>query len=320
MIDAPIIFSRLGLDCLPMSYENNMGIGGMRGTKYNKLIMREADLIISIGTSLSVAFAGYELSFFNPEAKTYMIDIDPAEVMKIQHKLTKVIMCDAKTFLSSIKEFINATKPALKSNECGMWLSKCLDYKRTMSAKLLAKEQNPIDIYYLVKKIDELSKNEDIFIDDAGSIYYVAAQTLSFENGTREITSGAYASMGLSIPLSIGAAIANPNARVLVMTGDGSLETNIQELKTLSYYNLNVKIFVINNGGYISMRDHGRQTADERNAMLNLKKVADAYDMPYYLIDDYKQFDTYMPTFINERGPAFIEVMCDDKQKLILPI
>lgn len=319
-INCPIMLSRLGLDCLPYSYDKNMGIGGLRGSMFNKRIMQEADVILSVGTSLSVAFAGYDLSFFNSTAKIYMVDIDPAEIEKIRPRLTSAIISDAKSFLISLINNLHSLQAAhVKENESD-WLDHCVAYKNTQSAKVFAKEQNPIDIYYLAKKVDELSSSGDIYVDDAGSIYYVAGQTLTFENGTRELTSGAYASMGLAIPLSIGAAIADPSARILTMTGDGSLETNVQELKTLSYYNLNVKLFVINNGGYISMRDHGRCTEDEQNTMLNLRKVAAAYDMPYYLINDYRQFDTYVPEFINKRGPAFIEVICDSNQKLILPL
>ena len=320
LYSCPIIFSRLGLDSLPYSYKNNMGIGGMRGSYFNKLIMKEADVILAVGTSMSVAFAGHNLSFINPEGHIYMVDIGPEEIMKVRDKLTDSVICDAKQFLNYVIDYTKQSALQLNNHEDrNLWLGKCIDYKIKFSAKSFAQAKNPIDIYYLAKKVDELTKENDIFVDDAGSIYYVASQILSFEHGTKEITSGAYASMGLAIPLSIGAAVANPNARILTMTGDGSLETNVQELKTLSYYNLNVKLFVINNGGYISMRDHGRHTSDEKNAILNLKKVAEAYDMPYYLIDDYKQFDTYLPSFINNIGPAFIEVMCDDQQKLILP-
>jgi acetolactate synthase-1/2/3 large subunit len=298
-----------------------MGIGGIKGSKFNKLIMGEADVIIAIGTSMSVAFAGYDLSYLNRDAHIYMIDVELAEIEKVQHKLTGAVIQDAKEFLVNLNNYMNILSlQSMNINDKITWLKQCLSYKTTMSAKVLAKEGNPIDIYYVAKKIDDLSRVNDILVDDAGSSYYVAGQTFSFENSVRELTSGAYASMGLAIPLSIGAAIADPKARILTLTGDGSIETNIQELKTLSYYNLNIKLFVINNGGYLSMREYGRFTEEEGIGIINLRKIAEAYDMPYFLISDYKQFDTYLPSFINNNGPAFIEVMCDDKQKLILPI
>lgn len=321
-LNAPIIFSRLGLDAIPFSVEHNMGIGGMRGQRYNKDIMRNSDLVIALGTSLSVAFVGDKLSFINPNAKVHMVDIDQSEISKVSSRIDSVVLSDVNDFLSRFIGRFDSSK-VFRDNEKFIdrwWLEVCLGLKNSGNGRILAPAKNPIDIYYMTKKIDDASTERDIFVDDAGSIYYVAGQTLTFSLGQKEITSGAYASMGLAIPLSIGSAIANPNARILAMTGDGSLETNVQELKTLSYYNLNVKLFVINNGGYISMRDHGRHTDDERSAMLNLKKVADAYDMPYFRIDDYKQLDKLneIDLFVND-GPAFFEVMCDDNQTLIIP-
>lgn len=315
LLDAPIILSRMGLDALPFSYRQNMGIGGIRGQKYNKQIMREADVVLAVGTSLSVAFAGHNLSFFDKDAAVYMVDIEEVECLKIARTNKNFIRSDAKVFLSSLLGDMlrkNWTKTPCE------WTARCVELKYSENAAVLAPARNPIDVYYLAKMLDDMSTENDYFVDDAGSIYYVASQTLSFNKGQKEITSGAFASMGNAIPLAIGCAVADPKARVLAMTGDGSLETNVQELKTLSYYGFNVKLFVINNGGYISMRDHGRFLADERSAMLNLKKVAAAYDMEYYRVAEYQDF-TWVRDVISQDGPAFFEVMCDDEQKLILP-
>lgn len=318
-LNIPIIFSRLGLDTVPLSFETNMGIGGIKGALYNRKMMKEADVILSIGTSLSVAFAGYKLAFFNEDAKIFMVDIDPAETIKIRDRLTDVIICNAKIFLSKLYSELTLHGVEYLKSENSIWLNNCIKLKVKHREAILSHSEKVDDIYHLANWVDDISKENDIFVDDAGSIYYVAGQTLRFDSkGQREITSGAYASMGLAIPLSIGSAIANPSARILAMTGDGSLETNIQELKTLSYYNLNVKLFVINNGGYISMRDHGRHTIDERNAMLNLERVAAAYDMPYVRLEKQEDWDL-LKTNIDKEGPLFIEVICNDKQKLVLP-
>ena len=99
------------------------------------------------------------------------------------------------------------------------------------------------------------SSKKHALITDAGSNYYIGGQVWHFEKGQKEITSITNAAMGLSVPLAIGAAVADKKRQILAVTGDGSLELNIQELKTMSHYNLNVKLFVINNGGYVSMHN-----------------------------------------------------------------
>ena len=144
-----------------------------------------------------------------------------------------------------------------------------------------------------MERLGELSKKNDILITDAGSNYYVGGQVWKFKKGQKEICSVANAAMGLSVPLSIGAAVASPKSMILAVTGDGSLELNIQELKTISHNKFNIKLFVINNGGYVSMHNwadtffKGRRVdnpIDTGDGTLNLKNIAKAFDLDHYLI------------------------------------
>ena len=142
-----------------------------------------------------------------------------------------------------------------------------------------------------MKKIGELSKKEkSILVTDAGSNYYIGGQVWKF-NKKQKVASVTNAAMGLSLPLAIGSAIAQPKNQVIAITGDGSIELNIQELKTMSHYKLNIKLFVINNGGYVSMHNwadtffKGRRVdnpEDTGDGTLNFKKIAQAYGFDYY--------------------------------------
>ena len=138
-------------------------------------------------------------------------------------------------------------------------------------------------------------------ITDAGSNYYVGGQVWKFKKRQKEIASVSNAAMGLSIPLAVGAAVASPSSNILAVTGDGSLELNIQELKTISHYRFNIKLFVINNGGYVSMHNwadtffKGRRldtTEDTVDGTLNLKNIAKAFDLQHYLIKDFKKINS----------------------------
>ena len=115
-------------------------------------------------------------------------------------------------------------------------------------------QKNPIDLYRFMYLLDANAPKKSVMVTDAGSNYYIGGQAWFFKNQQTEISSTTNAAMGLSIPLSVGAAIAKKNSYILSVTGDGSLELNVQELKTISHYKLNIKTFVINNGGYVSMK------------------------------------------------------------------
>lgn len=321
-LDLPVITSRLGQDILPYSHKNNFGHGGIKGSKFSGFIMRQADLVMCLGSRLSVSFVGENFDAFAEDAKIVMVDIDQAELKKPGLKINLAIRADVKEFLGELKK---QTKEQSLS-DYSQWLNLCRGYKEKHPLIIPKCKRNPIDLYYFVSRLDALSGSRHIFVSDAGSSYYVTGQALRFEHGQREITSGAFASMGLAIPLSIGASVTRKDVQILAVTGDGSLELNIQELKTISFYNLNIKLFVINNGGYVSIRNSqdalcgGRYiNSDQKscNDVLNFQKVADAFSLPYCLIKNCEEVDDKIKEIINKPGPVFVEVCCDNKQCII---
>lgn len=324
-LNAPVMFSRLGQDILPFSHPNNLGHGGLKGTKYCRLAMKRADAIIALGSRLTVQFAGIAFDAFDPTAKIAMVDIDAAELKKPGVKLDVPIQADLKQVIDLLrKKIADRKKP-----DWSEWLGECRRLKESYPMVLPQQKRNPIDLYYFMSRLDAFSGEKHIFTTDAGSNYYVGGQVYRFEKGQREVTSGTFAAMGLSIPLAIGAAIADKNAQILAVTGDGSLELNIQELKTMSYYKLDLKLFVINNGGYLSMRNwqdgffEGRRIgSDDKTGAegLNLKKIAEAFDLPYACISRHEEIDQRIKKICAHKGPVFVEVICDSQQKIIKPL
>ena len=321
----PLILSRMGLSEISYDgYKYNLGIGGIKGRQYNKLVMKDADLVIAIGTTLSPAFVGHNLEFLGNDI--IIVDVDESELNKfsdVDKNIIKVHMSCEKFCGSMLNEF----HKHIFELDIKDWQDEILEIKEKNRIQL--KGTTPIDVYDLVKTIELSSKFGDAFVCDAGSSYYVTQQTLEFNNSQSDITSGAWASMGVAIPLAIGASLRKESGNVIVIVGDGSIETNIQELKTLSYYGLNVKIFIINNGGYISMRDHqdvlfdGRYinaTTETGNPVLNFEDVAKAFGLQYMKIEKYETMKDNIVDVLSKNGPILVEVMCDSNQKLINPI
>lgn len=323
--DVPIIFSRFGQDLLPYSHPKNLGQAGLKGSRYCGFIMKPADLVVALGCRLAVQLAGHKFDAFSDDAKIVMVDIDDAELKKPGVRLDLPIHTNVKLFIQKLMKRLAREKlPNWKE-----WLQYCQRLKEQYPMVVPELRRNPIDLYYFMSRLDALSDKHHIFVTDAGSNYYVGGQVYRFEKGQREVTSGTFAAMGLSIPLAVGSSIGDRNAQVLAVTGDGSLELNIQELKTISHYNLNIKLFVINNGGYLSMRNwqdgffEGRRidTAENTGAgTLNLEKVAHAFDLNYARIERYEEVDDKLKTIMSDGSPIFVEVICDDRQKIVEPI
>jgi len=315
----PIFFTRAAQDICSHKKKNILGQGGVKGTKYCKRIMTQSDLVISFGSRMAPQFAGHDFEAFK-NAEVIMVDIEKDELSKKGIKIQQKVNCDLKDLIPVLsKKILKEKKINFKewSTYCNLLKREKIEYSK--------KNKNPIDLYYFMDQLGKYSQKNDILVTDAGSNYYVGGQVWKFEKGQKEITSITNAAMGLSIPLSIGAAIGNKKSRVIAVTGDGSLELNIQELKTMSHYNLNIKLFVINNGGYVSMHNwadnffDGRRVDDPEKTgegTLNLKRVAEAFDLEHYKIYDYKKIKKDFSNIFKKKKPIFVEVITDNMQKI----
>ena len=318
LLDVPFLVSRVAIDIFKASYKNNLGLAGMKGSRYSQKIMDESDLVISLGCSMNVAFTNESEALF-PNADVIMINNDQNEFNKPGLNLDMKVLLDVKLVLEEVIKKI-LTK---KNKQFTSWTEYCLKLKKDYPIVSSNLAGNPINSYFLVSRLAALSNIKQHFVSDAGSSYYVTGQALDYEFGQKDITSGAFATMGVAIPMAIGASCYDKDAQIIVVTGDGSLELNIQELKTVSQNSLNIKIFVINNGGYASIREsqdeysEGRYTEDED--ILDFSKIANAFEMNYEIIDDYISIDEQINKITSNSNPTLIEVVCERDQKIFGP-
>ena len=313
----PCVTARMGLDILPYKHKYFFGLAGMRGHKYSQRIMKQVDLILCIGSSFSHAFAGENFDQFNQKVKIIMVNIDEKEMNKPNLKIKIKIKSDLKSFLRIFNK-ISRNYIVKKFNN---WFSKCEKLKNNLCTVNTTMIKNPINSYYFAKCLSDISNKNAIFVNDAGSSNYICSQALELKKNQREITSGAFYSMGLTVPMAVGASISYPSKTIIAVTGDGSIELNIQELRTISINNLNVKLFIINNGGYASIRKSqddmtgGRYTDDEE--ILDFNKTAEAFKLKYFRVKNYKTIKKDLKKIIKSKGPSLTEVICDPNQKII---
>jgi acetolactate synthase-1/2/3 large subunit len=263
----------------------------------------------------------------DPKCKIVLVDLDESEIGRHGDKLTLGI----KKSISDLDQSINSLVPTQRSEHID-WFEYCTKLKENSENSHLAQEPNErFNLYWFMKNLEKYATSSTILTTDAGSNYYASGQAVNFEKYRQEITSGTFAAMGLSLPLAIGAAseILAEKGLVFCVTGDGSIELNIQELQTLSIYQMPIKIFVINNGGYASMRTwqdtffEGRyigSTDDTGTKPLNFRKIAYAFNIPYETIENPLEFDRKMSSITSTRNPQLIEVLCDSNQRLMLPM
>jgi len=318
----PVVTPIMGIDVMEYSHENYIGKIGTKGTRAGNFTMQNADLIISIGSRLSVSVVGHEYELFAREAKVIVVDIDENEHTKETIKIERIIQADAKKFLNKV---LTSKCDAL---EFGVWLCMCVKLKNKYPVCLPEYDMDEKGInFYKFMDILADNMNSDIpFISDAGSAFYVVAQGSKVKKGQRFITSGAIATMGFGIPAAIGVAVANKLHSTVTITGDGSFQQNLQELSIIKNLNLPIKVFVMNNNGYLSIRQTQRkffkgnlvgESPESGVPMPNTKKIAEAFEIKYELIDTIDALQNKLVDILNDNNPMIIEIKLLENQEII---
>jgi len=323
-IKIPVVASKLGQDLMDNNHPYYAGFGGTKGTRAGNLAMQNADLILSIGSRLAIPFVGYEYELFARDAQKIAVDIDQREMDKKTIQLDIAINYDAKQFIEKLLKKLEDDPVPEKT----AWINKCQDWKSRYfdEPEGLSYVQSPLSSYNLFDMFSKLLDEKSIVIADAGTVYCIISQAFRVKLGQRAITPACLGTMGLSLPLGIGAHFADKNATVVAVTGDGSLQMNIQELQTLYHYQIPLKLFVINNNGYLSIRNsqnsyfEGRYagcTSESGVSCPELQNIASAYKIKYVDISSLQELEEKVKEVINFPGPVICEVYTDPNQKII---
>ena len=319
----PIVTTMMGIDNLEEEHICNIGRIGTKGTRAGNFAMQNADLIISLGSRLSVVSIGHEYNLFAREAKVIVVDIDEYEHLKKTIKIDKIINCDVKKILQELQKY------DIKI-EFNQWLNKCNEWKQKYPVVLKEynDDTNGINSYKFIDIINKYTKNNMHIVVDVGTPFYVVAQSIAMKKNQRYITAGGTGTMGFTIPASIGVAVSTPNDTVIGITGDGSFMQNMQELQVLKHHNFNVKIFIINNNGYYLINQtqkkyfNGNFVGESEVSGIsfpNFEKIAYAFDIKYYMLETIKQCEEKLNSILLEKGPTIIEVIVD-KNMEIMPL
>ena len=314
----PVAFTYLTIDLLPSDHPLYVGRLGTKGDRAGNFAVQNSDLVISLGSSLSVSVTGFRYETFAREAKKFVVDIDANEHKKPTIKVDHIVEADVKDFLFDCELDYRADQ---------WWVDKCISWRDKWPVMIedYKDTTNGINIYYFLSELSKRNKPDAITISDAGSAYYTTSQALQIKDKQRYITSGAQADMGFTLPAAIGAAVASGGKNIIGITGDGSFQMNIQELQTIVNFNLPIKIFVLNNGGYLSIRNtmdkffESRYYGTDAKSGLTLPEVSKiglAYGIPCYRLSTSEDLEETLETILDAEGPVLIDVICPFKQDM----
>ena len=316
----PITYTRLGHDLMDNEEDLSIGMVGMLGaSRAGNFAIQNADLVIAIGSRLSIDTTGYEYEKFAREARLIVIDIDETEHMKNTVKIDRFIQANAKSFFQKMNQ-------AEIESDFSEWADKCKHWKDIFPTCIDEyRHGEKVNMYYFTEALSEVLHDNSTVISDAGNAFFTVSPIIRIREGQRSITSGGEAEMGYSLPAAIGASFAK-KGQVVAINGDGSVMMNLQELETLAYHNPDVKVFIMNNNGYSSIRHlqnnafRNRQIGCDPSSGVSFpdfERISIAFNLKYIKIEGSDGLPQKINAVLNEDGAVICEVMCVEEQEFI---
>ena len=251
-LNIPCTSTLMGLGAFPAGRQQYLGMLGMHGTYEANLAMHNADVIVAVGARFDDRVISVPAKFAEQPRKIIHIDIDPSSIAK-RVKVDVPIVGDVKNVLKEMLNVWQKQELSFNAEQLSKWW-KNIEYWRSKNCLQLPQTEDDELILpqYVIQKLAELTNNDAIITSDVGQHQMFAAQYYPFQRPRQWLNSGGLGTMGVGLPYAIGAYLADPSKDVCCITGEGSIQMNIQELSTCFQYKLPVKIICLNNG-YLGM-------------------------------------------------------------------
>ena len=321
LIGFPITSTLQGLGAFPGDDNQFIGMLGMHGTYEANNAMHDCDLLINIGARFDDRITG-KIDEFSPKSKKVHIDIDPSSINKII-KVDLAIVGDVNEVLKATIKEINKKQNGLdESNKqkIAKWWEQIQKW-RTKNSLGFVNSESTIKPQHAVKRLYELTKNQDTFITtEVGQHQMWAAQHYKFNKPNRWMTSGGLGTMGYGLPAAVGVQIAHPNKLVIDIAGEASILMTMQEMSTAVQYNLPIKIFILNNQ-YMGMVRQWQELLHEKNysesyseALPDFVKLAEAYGCKGIKAEKPEELDMKIKEMVDHNGPVIFDCHVDPSE------
>jgi acetolactate synthase-1/2/3 large subunit len=309
-------------DVLPDAHECYVGRPGTVGDRAGNFAVQNADCVLVLGCRLNIRQISYNWGAFAPAARLIMVDVDAAELAKPTLDVDLPVHADLREFLPALIEALGEFE---RSESQAAYLDWCRGRWRkypVVEAGYLARE-TPVNPYLFADRLFDALGDEDVVVTANATACVTTFQAAKLRGGQRMFSNSGSASMGYDLPAAIGAAYGAPERRVVCLAGDGSIMMNLQELQTIAAQRLNVKIFLLNNAGYSSIRQ--TQSAYFADNMFgcdapsgvsfpDFLAVAAAFGLPVRRLGTHAELAAGIAAVLAAAGPQFCEIVLDPAQ------
>ena len=312
----PVLSTWLAHDLIEEADPLYVGRPGPVAPRGANFALQNSDFMLAIGARLDLVVTGYAPGNFARAARKVMVDVDPAELRKMGDSIHVPVLADASAFLAELLRQREAIRPRQRS----AWLARCRAWKTKYPVVLQEYRDLPdrVSTYVLADVLSDVTRAEDLIVSgSSGAGIEVFLLAYRVRAGQRVLLTTALGAMGYGLPASIGACLAGGRRRTVCVDGDGGLQLNIQELETIRRLALPIKLFVLSNEGYASIRTSqqryfGRLTGADVSSGVTLpplQKVVEAYGLTYSRIENQRDLAAQVERVLDFPGPIVCEVM-----------
>jgi len=312
----PVTTSLMGLGAFPETDPLSLGMIGMHGTYRANMCTSACDLLISIGVRFDDRVTG-KTDAFCSQAQIVHIDIDPTSIRK-NIPVTIPVVGDCKISLEHLNELLDQIELGNLEEKREPWFRQIEEWKSTRSLKYEQKEA--IKPQFVVEKLYDLTKGQAIITTEVGQNQMWAAQYYQFDRPNHFITSGGLGAMGFGLPAAIGAQVAFPDATVVDIAGDSSIQMNIQEMATAVQSRLPVKVVILNNGYMGMVRQWQELFYDKRyvwtcmDCAPDFVKLAEAYGAVGLRATKPEEVEAVLAKGLDIRGPVIMDFVVEQEE------
>jgi acetolactate synthase-1/2/3 large subunit len=321
-LNIPALSTISGMDLLPEDhplFQGRIGPGGQRRANF---ALQNSDLVIAIGTSLSISAIGFSESFA-PKARKVLVNIDVGDLEKKNISVDLSVRADARKFIEELSKRFDSSSYSPSPR----WLEACATWKRSYPPMPAPEylQTDCVDIYAFYDELSRQLEAKDVVVSGNsldGCI--IAYQNHRVKDGQIAFTSACMGSMGWDLPALVGACVADRNRRGILVTGDGSILFNIQELMFLGLNRLNAKVFISNNDGYQSIRNTQKRFFEGREVGTgvrsgvgnpNFEQLAMAFKLKYMRIERNEQLREKLAMVLTDAEPWIVEIIVSQGQQ-----
>ena len=324
MIGAPCTGTLMGLGAYPSSDRQFLGMLGMHGTYEANLAMQNADVVLAIGARFDDRVISVPSKFFEKAKKIIHIDVDPSSIAK-RVKVDIPIVGDVKNVLSEMIQLWGKQESAPAADSLDKWW-KSIEEWRSRNCLWFDNESEIIKPQYVIQKLAETTNNSAIITSDVGQHQMFTAQYYPFERPRQWLNSGGLGTMGVGLPYAIGAKLAAPDQDVFCITGEGSIQMNIQELSTCFQYRVPVNVVTLNNG-YLGMVRQwqelyygNRESETYFDSLPDFVKLAEAYGHIGIRVDKKSDVEGALLEAVKQKDRLVFMDFLTDKKQNVLPM